>query len=412
MSKEAALSNQIEGISAEWLSEFAEQTVQSPPASAEEVVQQFSPLFQRRDYDPRPLFPRLLDALKHSSVAAVILDLCNFVTRQELVDTHPASDRVDELALLLSGIVGRLAQLEASPPSDEQSVRKIGQQVAEGIPVAVAICDALAQIGDRSVVGKLYQAMEVRHRRLQTEAAGALAKLGESAGEEMLVKLAAEPVARLRVLAYAKELNLVDKVDAEYFSDEAQAEAELALWLAQPENMGVPPDECRLFDQQTLYWPGYDDPVDCFLFQFSYRFPQGDFDSIGIAGPMTHAFAADLSDLPPDDIYAAFAGWQAEHEEIYEFDVTQLTELQRVEVTRLERRLHDEWYTEIQPCLFGMFFGDRILVAKARKDGVSGIAIVDEVQSQWFPETSSSRPLGVDEAYCIHKGRKLLRSFN
>ena len=66
------------------------------------------------------------------------------------------------------------------------------------------------------------------------EAAAALARLGDEDGKQELVALAAEPVARLRVLAYARELNLLDEVEENYRSPVAEAEAELCAWLAEP----------------------------------------------------------------------------------------------------------------------------------------------------------------------------------
>src|SRR6185312_3349414 len=130
--------------------------------------------------------------------------------------------------------------------------------------------DALALIGDKSAVGKLYQALRVGHRRLRTEAAAALARLGEAQGADELAQLAAEPIARLRVLAYTDELGLKEKIDPQYTTAVARAEAELCVWLAEPTQYGVPPTSCELFDCRRQHWPGFDDPVDCFLFQFQY----------------------------------------------------------------------------------------------------------------------------------------------
>ena len=48
------------------------------------------PLFQRRPYAAQALFPRLLDAIEHPVLAALILDLANHVTRQRSVPRHPA----------------------------------------------------------------------------------------------------------------------------------------------------------------------------------------------------------------------------------------------------------------------------------------------------------------------------------
>jgi hypothetical protein len=274
------------------------------------------------------------------------------------------------------------------------------------------LCDALALIGDKAAVAKLYQAFEIRHRRLHTEAAAALARFEEEAGREALIALAAEPVARLRVLAYADELDLSDRIEEQYRTDAAQAESELALWLAQPSQMGIPPTRLELVDSRTQYWPGYDEPVACFLFRFTYQVGETQYSNIGIAGPGTHAFAADLQDLPPNDIYAAFAGWQAEHEDIYELDANELTEQQRVEVAKLERRLRDDHYDAIQPTMLGMFLGDRVLVAKAAREGHAGIAVTDGHESLWFANRNPERPIRSLEAICIYKGRRLLRSFN
>jgi hypothetical protein len=247
---------------------------------------------------------------------------------------------------------------------------------------------------------------------LRTEAVAALARLGEEAGVEALVALAAEPVVRLRVLTYAAELGCLDQVDERYQSGAARAEAELALWLAQPSQMAVPPNSCEVVDQRTQYWPGYDEPVDCYLVRFVYLIGDTELSNIGIAGPLAHAFAADLSDLPPDDIYAAFAGWQAEHDEIRESAPEDLSGRQQIDVLRLQRGLADQGYTAVEPQTWGLFFGDSVLVAQARYNGMPGVAVTDGQQTCWWPQAASRRPIGPLEAYCIYKGRKLLQTFN
>jgi hypothetical protein len=288
--------------------------------------------------------------------------------------------------------------------------------VALQVALAVALCDALALIGDKTAIGKLNQALALRHRRLRTEAAAALSRLGDEDGAGELVKLAEEPVARLRVLAYAQELGLADRIDSRWQSPAARAEAQLAVWLAEPTQFGIPPQKLELFDERSMYWPGFPGPIDCFLFRYTYTVTvegsERSLSNIGIAGPLAHAFLADLADLPPDDIYAAYAGWQAEHEEIREFDVDRLSKSERLEVERLARRLHDASFAAIEPLVMGYFFGDKALVARATREGVAGVAVADFREIAFFPERHSRRPLGTREAWCIYKGRKLLRSFN
>jgi len=391
------------------LSLLAELVADDPPASSTDAVVALSPLLQQRNIDPRPLFPRLLDAIGDRSCTGVILDVANYFVRSELVARHPAASRLDQLAQLLGSLTQELAKLEETPSRD---VGEAAQRVAEGVALAVSLCDALALIGNRSVVGKLYQSLEIGHRRLRTEAAAALARLDEEAGRDALVELASEPVARLRVLAYAEELGLLDRIAGEYQTTEARAESELALCLAQPSLFGLPPTSCELIDTREQYWPGYNDPVECFLFRYTYEIGEATFSNIGIAGPLVHAFTADLADLSPDDIYAIYAGWQAEHEDIRETDVQALSEFQRREVSRLERRLHDAGYASIEPQIVGSFFGEKVLVVAARRDGVPGHAVIDSNDIYWHPQVPTPRPLGPSEIYCIYKGKKLLRTFN
>jgi len=404
------------GASAAELDTLSQLLIDDPPSEDQDVVQALAPLFQRRRGEVAQLFPRLFAALSHSAIAAPVVDLANYLTREKLVSRHPGAQRVEQLANLLGDVVQSLLRLEEMPAEQGESPQELSRRVARGVALAVSLCDALALIGDAAVAGKLYQALEVRHRRLRTEAAAALARLGDQRGRDALVELAAEPVARLRVLAYAEELGIKDRIDPQHMTPVARAEAELCVWLAEPTQYGLPPVTCELFDQRRQLWPGYDAPVECFLFRFQYVVTLEDgrersFSNIGIAGPVTHAFVADLGDLPAGDIYAAFAGWQAEHEQIRELDVERLSKSEQLEVERLKRRLIDAGFAEIEPRRVGYFFGDKALVALARRDGAPGVAVADFQEISFFPRRAN-RPLGPEEVYCIYKGRKLLAAFN
>lgn len=398
------------------LRSLADLLVEDPPRDEEDVLLALTPLFQSQTLPVEALFPRLLDALSHPLLAAGVLDLANFVLRQKLVKQHPAVAMGTQLTELLGHLVGTLGKLTEQAPSDNESMVEIGRQVAQSVSLAVSLCDALALIGDQLAVGKLHQAMDLGHRRLRTEAAAALARLGKSHGKEELIRLAAEPVARLRVLAYAKELGLEDKISPDFRTPQARAEAELTVWLAEPTQFGLPPTKCELFDQRQQFWPGFRESVECFLFRFTYELTVDDasrtYSNIGIAGPLAHAFTADLADLSPDDIYAAFAGWHAQHGDIREYEVARLSKSEQMEVVRLERRLHDAGYREIQAVQMGYFFGEKALIAQASRESIPGIAIADFSDISFFPIRNVRKALGPREAYSIYKGRKLLKTFN
>ena len=273
--------------SCEALDLLAECLVEDPPAEVIGIDLVFATLFQRRSRHSIRLFPRLLDAIDRPDVAPDVLDLANFLYREGYTEVHPASDILPRLSELLGGIVANLSRIEAGSFDESRSPEMMQQQVQASISLGVSICDCLALTRYEPAVGSVSQAMELGHRRFRCEAAWALARLNDDRGVKELVQLAEEPVARLRVLAYAEELGIADQIAEELQTAAARAEAELVVWLAQPTQMGLAPTQLELLQHSQLSWPGYESPIDCFLFQFSYDLGRGSYSNVGIAGPIT-----------------------------------------------------------------------------------------------------------------------------
>jgi hypothetical protein len=396
----------------EALTALADLLVEHPPGDLTHAAFALSPLLQQANFDPAPLFPRLLDALSRPHLAALILDIANFVTRKGLVAAHPAAPRTAELAELLGQLAKRLGQIEERPDQASLDPQALRQAVDESIALCISLCDALALIGNPSTVGKLNQALTIGHRRVQTEAAAALARLGQQSGLDHLVRLAGDPASRTRALAYLDELGALERARPEDRTAAARAAAQLADWLGEPAQFGAPPHRVELIDTRRLYWPGYDEPVDCRLFAYEYRLRDGTLGGVGIVGPVTYSLAADLEDLPPDDIYAAFAGWQAEHEELQETPAADLPDWKRKNLMLRLAPLEAEGYHDLKLLQVGHFFGEEILIASARRGDALGTVVLDADQVSWYPAGATRRPIGPTEAYYIHKGRKLLKAFN
>ncbi len=400
------------------LERFAQLIVDNPPRSTESVVIAFAPLVDSsRQLPIRVIFPQLLDGLQHVSVAAAILDLANFLTRQRRVEHHPATERIEQLAKTLGMLTERLEMLEQGQPPSNATANQISQMVNESVSLITSLCDAIALIGDRQAVQPLNRTAELKHRRIRTEALSALYQLGQSEAAQELIQLAAEPIARVRVLAYAEELDLIDQIPESYQTPIARAESELAIWLAHPSNMGIAPNTLELADCRQLMWPSFDDPVDCFLFRYRYEFAAEKIENIGIAGPLTHAFAIQMSNLSIADMYACFAGWQCAHDDIVELSVEQARAEKPGSIERLMSRLANDSIEEssmldVEPCFLGMFMGDEVLVASGKKNKQLGTYVVDAQEVAWF-DPMNEKSDGMDElAYCIYKGRKLLGAFN
>ena len=315
----------------------------NPPATSEGIHFAFGPmLVDDREIEASTL-RRLIDEATHSiSVAAAIYDLSNHSVRTGKVETHPADHRRDQLGELLGALVQKLAQIEEGKLPAGESPDTIADTIANAVSLIIALTDSLALLKEDKAVGKLRMAAELRHRRIQIEAAAALATLGDEWGQKKLIECAAEPSIRQRAVAYAKEIGIEKEISLEYTGPIAVAESHLAMWLSLPDQMGLAPTEMKLLDQRKLYWPGYEDQLDCFLFDYRYGLGDNAHTNVGISGPATHAFSADLTGLSVQDQYAAFAGWQTLSDEIYLIPIERAKEVLASQTAKLTRLLEEQ----------------------------------------------------------------------
>ena len=397
---------------------FANLLSTDPPADERGILLSFAPLVNgSRKYDVSLLFPDLLEALKYKHLAAIILDLANYCYRNGMTDVHPVKPRTQQLTVLLGQVVNQLAMIEEGK-LDGRSANEISDSVNESVALTVSLCDALAQADTQKAVGKVRQAMGLKHRRVKTEAAAALIRLGdtdEGEGKKQLVELAAEPICRLRVIEYARELGLLDEIDEDDQGPAALAESQLALWLASPAQMGVSPTSMEVVHHSRLRWPGFQEAVDCFLIRFEYRFAGQTYSNIGLVGPVTHAFACNLEHLSYREILAAFAGWQTEHEDVYTIDIEKAREAMPGTVETLSRRVKAS-YDEMQLHFLGFFFETPSLIASVTEESAGGelrsLVVMDRDNEYVFGAGSSYSPLTPELAFEIYKGLQLLVAFN
>ena len=384
----------------------------NPPSQWVDAAQVLSPLMQHRDWSPASVFPLLLQAIEHASIAAPALDLANFATRVKLASEHPATAHVETLNRLLAGVTRSLERFESDPSVFGQDVATVQDRLSHAVSLAVSLCDALGLIGQDASKPKLEQAMQLRHRRVQCEAAGALARMGDSDGRDRLIALASEPSARLRVIAYAEELGFEESIDAKFRTEASLAESEVAIWLSQPDRFGVPPTSVETIDERQWMWPGFHDRIDCYLVRFHYDLGQRSYSNIAIAGPAVFAMACDVADMQADDIYAIYAGWQAEHDEIFTVAAGQMNSSQSRVVEQLQAHLDREGYEELKPELFGVFLDEHAAIFVAMREGKACRVLTDGLETIPVPLIGRIRPLQPNDLWNLYKGRKMLRTFN
>lgn len=384
-----------------------------PPENRLSIGLAFAPLMQANFLPSSELLAGLISkATSHSQIAPAVFDLFNYYVRNKKILKHPATARLNQLAELLGQLAGQLGKIEEGQFPEHYQARQINQLVSDSVALIVALCDTFALTNYQAAIPKLYQALQLRHRRVQTEAAAALARLKDEAGKQALIALADQPIARLRVLAYAEELGFKQEISLELQGDIALAESHLAIWLSEPDQMGLAPSDLELIDQRLMYWPSYEQPMQCYLFKYSYGRGSQSHSNIGLCGPMTYAFAADLRHLPVDEMYAAFAGWQTTHDEIYQMSPARAQQMHPSELRRLERCLQEEALEEPRIQTVGSFFGELVLVASAIHEGQAGTLIVDGHDSTWFEIGNPEAPIDWRMAYSIWRGKQLLNRFN
>ncbi len=384
-----------------------------PPQTAAALGIAFRPMLADDCQIPIGLLTGLIHrATGNLYVAAAVYELANHAFRTGKVLSHPASNRCEALRGLLGGLVGQLSRIEEGQLPSDVSAESLAETVSNSVALIIALIDTFALLDDERSIGKLNQAMALRHRRIQVEAAAALAKFGDENGKRQLIESAQHPVVRLRVISYAEELGLANEISLEHTGPIATAESHLAMWLAEPGQMGLAPSRMNLIDQREWYWPSFEKPVACLLFEFEYGADKQSYRNVGICGPLTHAFAADLRPISTSDQYAAFAGWQTTSTEIFLVPIERAETLMAGPTDHLKRALGRESLENYAIHAVSVFFGNHALVATGLRGTESGTLIVDDVGTEWIPRGNPASPIDWILALNIWRGRRLLASFN
>jgi hypothetical protein len=150
---------------------------------------------------------------------------------------------------------------------------------------------------------------------VQIEGAWAEAKMGRDTGLERLAAFACSPVYAERAVRYLEELGRTDRVPEQARTPEARALAEMAQWLAHPNELGKAPEEVSVADTRELFWPPTNDRRHLWVIRYTYR-DDGDQalrESYGMVGSRTWAMMSKESQVSdPTDIYAIHCCWELE----------------------------------------------------------------------------------------------------
>ncbi|MDA7950754.1 MAG: hypothetical protein MPJ24_04625 [Pirellulaceae bacterium] len=392
---------------------FAKTFVADPPNTEQEIGQAIAPFLQNQPARSLLLYPEILEGLADPLLGSIVLDLGNFLVRQNYTSSHPARTEVATLVGMLNQLTDALAVIEQRPPNPEK-YETIEKQVHSSIAILISLADSLALMGAKEAIEPLKALLSRKHRRLQAEAASALLALGDSAGLEVFCHLVKDGAVRKRILAYAEELGVLNKLPEEFQTPEAKAEGELCEYLALPAQMGLAPQKTRLVKKEALFWPGYSEPVECFLLEYTYSLGENQYTNTGIVGPYCHTFSVDLSRLPAEDQFAIFAGFHVEDPSIYRLRHETLTIDQQKRVEKLYHSLETRQIQfSAEGSIIGSFFDQIYLVVLADYHEEGAFTVAEESGTVYsLPISQAVRPVGFEEAVHWYLGLKLLSAYN
>jgi hypothetical protein len=120
--------------------------------------------------------------------------------------------------------------------------------------------------------------------------------------------------------------------------------------------------------------------------------------------------SCDLTQLTRQQQYSVFAGWTLEDPEIGREEMSASGGDE--EFLPFQQSLLAAGCELVERCFVGLFFGQRVLVGRARLGSVDGCVVVTPETCDWYPSGDLRRPLTPDVAFAGYVGHRLLDRFN
>jgi hypothetical protein len=241
-----------------------------------------------RGTDVAALLEGLRNPLPAASCGIAFLDFCNRASMDGKIVSHPFDSEE-----------GRARLHEWLSQSDKST-----------FDYAISATAALPFVS----ADKARQLVEIAARhpdaRVRLESAWAIAKIGEPDGLEQLADFASNPVHAHTAIRYLEELGHPGRVPEAARSPEARALAEMAHWLAHPNELGEPPESVAIADARELYWPPTNDRRRLWVIRFAHMSDGQPVEDYGLVGSITWAMFGDSRPQHPMEVYALHCCWE------------------------------------------------------------------------------------------------------
>ncbi len=247
------------------------------------------------------------------------------------------------------------------------------------------------------------------------EAAWAGASRDDTSSVAKLVELSRDVRFSDKAVRYLGEVGRESDVPAEVREPDFRALAEMANWLAHPNELGRAPDYVEIVDKRKLTWPLEEEPVDVYLIRYTVKnadSAKSDEMDIGLVGPMTFChFGMGMNKRPFEDIY----GIHVFHE-LQAYDL--IEDLSLAEAPGAYDYLLASWkgvklddikLIEVVRLLPAVDYPRRLIaMASAVKNGEEGYVVLDGPRSAWYSKAQQPEDSPSKAVLMLHVGRQIL----
>ncbi|WP_372718520.1 HEAT repeat domain-containing protein [Novipirellula sp.] len=352
------------------------------------ILSVFTKAHPHRDY----VFAKLGEALPVGFLAVALLDAANGVAIESNLDHHPFDNPEGHRRLQ--------AWLEDRNP--------------DHFSYAHSATAALPFVDNPTRDQLLALAMDHVDEGVQMEAAWASGRMGRESGLKVLARYCLDVNHSDTAKRYLAELGREDLIPDDANDSDFQAKAEMAQWLAHPNELGRAPDELEIIDQRELAWPPEGQPRPFWLVRYMLKDRTGlekDDIGCGLVGSMTWCFfMSDTHRRPPEDIYAIHCFWEMEHSGlIVDNEVTEPGEYASVLGSCDLSSYNEVKIVRVAELSANLQFPHRVIaLATANRHGQTGWLAIHGGKSAWYD--ASEQPEGTSDSLVmkIHVGRRLL----
>jgi len=219
-------------------------------------------LAQRKDAKSI-LFPRLLQIAPDSNFAGDIYQLCLHYVETGAMDSEDLSPQAPAMVRSFQAWKQKIVDAEMKLGAKwmwEES------QIAVREPMGVLL-DLMGTVPTDSVRAALKEAIALNDPKLKFFAAISMFRLDMDVPQNELNAIAAADETRLWLFKHLKEQKQLNRMPAEFKTQEALARSSMVEWLIYPTELGRPPDAIEKMGVVTINTPD-NGKVDYFVFRF------------------------------------------------------------------------------------------------------------------------------------------------